>query len=28
MVALTLRCAWAIWQALHGLGLDAELNLS
>jgi len=28
MVALTLRCAWAIWQALQGQGLDAELNLS
>ena len=28
MVSLTLRCAWAIWQALHGHGLDAELNLS
>ena len=28
MVSLTLRCALAIWQALHGHGLDAELNLS
>jgi TRAP-type C4-dicarboxylate transport system permease small subunit len=28
MASLTLRCAWAIWQALHGHGLDAELNLS
>ncbi len=28
MVALTLRCAWAIWQAMHGIGLDAELHLS
>ena len=28
MVSLALRCAWAIWQALHGVGLDAELNLS
>ena len=28
MVSLTLRCAWAIWQALQGRGLDAELNLS
>lgn len=28
MVSLTLRCAWAIWQALHGHGLDVELNLS
>ena len=28
MVALTLRCAWAIWQAVHGIGLDAELHLS
>ena len=28
MVSLTLRSAWAIWQALHGHGLDAELNLS
>ena len=28
MVALTLRCAWAIWQAVHGIGLDAELHRS
>ena len=28
MVALTLRCAWALWQAVHGIGLDAELHLS
>ena len=28
MVALTLRCAWAIWQAVQGIGLDAELHLS
>ena len=28
MVSLALRCAWAIWQALQGRGLDAELNLS
>ena len=28
MVSLTLRCAWAIWQAFHGHGLDAELSLS
>ena len=28
MVSLALRCAWAIWQALHGVGLDAELNRS
>lgn len=28
MVALVLRCAWAIWQALRGRGLEAELHLS
>ena len=28
MVSLALRCARAIWQALHGVGLDAELNQS
>ena len=27
MVALAVRCAWAIWQAVHGIGLDAELHL-
>ncbi|NVO07086.1 MAG: TRAP transporter small permease [Rhodoferax sp.] len=28
MVALVLRSAWAIWGALRGHGLDAELHLS
>ena len=28
MLALTVRSAWAIWQAVHGIGLDAELRLS
>ena len=28
MMSLALRCAWAIWQALQGHGLDAELHLS
>ena len=28
MVALTVRCAWAIWEALHGIGLDNELHLT
>ena len=28
MLALTLRCAWAIWEAVRGIGLDAELHLS
>jgi TRAP-type C4-dicarboxylate transport system permease small subunit len=28
MFALVLRCAWGIWQALRGAGLEAELNLS
>ena len=27
MLALSVRSAWAIWQALHGIGLDAELQL-
>ncbi len=28
MLALTLRAAWAIWEAVRGVGLDAELHLS
>jgi TRAP-type C4-dicarboxylate transport system permease small subunit len=28
MLALTLRCAWTIWEAVRGIGLDAELHLS
>jgi TRAP-type C4-dicarboxylate transport system permease small subunit len=28
MVALVLRCAWAIWGAVRGLGLEAELHLT
>ena len=28
MVALVLRCAWAMYSALRGRGLDAELHLS
>jgi TRAP-type C4-dicarboxylate transport system permease small subunit len=28
MVALVLRCAWAIWGALRGQGLETELHLS
>ena len=28
MVALVVRCAWAIWNAFRGVGLDAELHLS
>jgi TRAP-type C4-dicarboxylate transport system permease small subunit len=28
MVALVARCTWAIWNALHGIGLEAELHLS
>jgi len=28
MGALSVRCAWAIWGALRGIGLDAELHLS
>jgi TRAP-type C4-dicarboxylate transport system permease small subunit len=27
MVALVLRCAWAIWQALHLRGLESDLRL-
>ena len=27
LVALVLRSAWAIWQALRGIGLEAELRL-
>ena len=27
MVALVVRSAWAIWQALRGIGLEAELQL-
>ncbi len=27
MAALVVRSAWAIWQAAHGIGLDAELRL-
>jgi TRAP-type C4-dicarboxylate transport system permease small subunit len=28
MLALVLRCSWAIWQASRGRGLDVELHLS
>ena len=28
MLALVARCAWAVWGALRGQGLDAELHLS
>jgi TRAP-type C4-dicarboxylate transport system permease small subunit len=28
MLALVVRCAWAIWQALRGQGLGVELHLS
>lgn len=28
MVALVVRCVWAIWCALRGQGLDVELHLS
>jgi TRAP-type C4-dicarboxylate transport system permease small subunit len=28
MAALVLRCAWAIWGAVRGRGLDAELHLT
>lgn len=28
MIALVARCAWAIWSAFRGVGLDAELHLS
>ena len=28
MLALVARCAWAIWNALRGIGLDADLNMS
>jgi TRAP-type C4-dicarboxylate transport system permease small subunit len=28
MLALVLRCGWAVWGALRGQGLDAELHLS
>jgi TRAP-type C4-dicarboxylate transport system permease small subunit len=28
MVALVLRCAWAVYSALRGQGLDVELHLS
>jgi hypothetical protein len=28
MLALLARCAWAIYTALRGRGLDAELHLS
>ncbi len=27
MLALVVRCAWAIWQASQGVGLEAELRL-
>jgi TRAP-type C4-dicarboxylate transport system permease small subunit len=27
MVALVLRCAWGIWQALHLRGLESDLRL-
>jgi TRAP-type C4-dicarboxylate transport system permease small subunit len=27
LVALVFRCAWAIWRALRGIGLEAELRI-
>jgi TRAP-type C4-dicarboxylate transport system permease small subunit len=28
LISLVLRCAWAIWAALHGRGLETELHIS
>ena len=28
MASLVLRCAWAIWNAIRGIGLESELHLS
>jgi TRAP-type C4-dicarboxylate transport system permease small subunit len=27
LIALVIRSAWAIWNAVHGIGLEAELRL-
>jgi len=27
LMALVIRCAWAIWQAFRGIGLEAELRI-
>ena len=27
LIALVIRCAWALWNAVRGIGLDAELRL-
>jgi TRAP-type C4-dicarboxylate transport system permease small subunit len=27
LIALVLRCTWAIWQAFKGIGLEAELRI-
>ena len=27
LIALAIRSAWAVWQALHGKGLEAELHI-
>ena len=27
LVALVIRCAWAIWGAFRGVGLEAELRI-
>jgi hypothetical protein len=27
LVALVVRCAWAIWGAFRGVGLEAELRI-
>ena len=27
LIALVIRCAWAIWNAVRGIGLEAELRL-
>jgi TRAP-type C4-dicarboxylate transport system permease small subunit len=27
LIALVLRCSWAIWQAFKGIGLEAELRI-
>jgi TRAP-type C4-dicarboxylate transport system permease small subunit len=28
LISLVLRCAWAVWAALHGRGLETELHIS
>jgi TRAP-type C4-dicarboxylate transport system permease small subunit len=27
LIALVIRCTWAIWNAVRGIGLEAELRL-